>query len=203
MSITMPFSALILAGGQSSRMGRDKALLSINGQSLLEHMQQLALDSGATEVLVSRNQPGFIADGESAQAQGPLAGILAALQHCSSAQLLVLPIDTPLLNPASVQLLLQHANGSAGYFSNSPLPCVLPVSLALSSLICAQLRSGQRSVKALLARLNATALPAPGTELLNTNTPADWQHCLSLLNSGSSTGSSNKEQQEDLCLSLI
>ncbi|NRQ42110.1 molybdenum cofactor guanylyltransferase [Rheinheimera sp. YQF-2] len=183
MSITMPFSALILAGGQSSRMGRDKALLQLNGQSLLQHMQQLALDSGAVEVLVSRNLPGFIVD--NTPQQGPLAGILAALQHCSGSQLLVLPVDTPLLTVTSLQRLLQHANGAAGYFVNSPLPCVLPVSPALSTMISAQLQSGQRSVKALLGRLNAAALPAPTSELFNTNTPADWQQCLAVVNHGS------------------
>lgn len=183
MSITMPFSALILAGGQSSRMGQDKALLQLNGQSLLAHMQQVALDSGAVEVLVSRNLPGFIAD--NTPQQGPLAGILAALQHCSSSQLLVLPIDTPLLTVTSVQRLAQHANGAACYFSDNPLPCVLPVSPALSAMISAQLQSGQRSVKALLGRLNAAALPAPTSELLNTNTPADWQQCLAVVNHGS------------------
>ncbi|GAB57929.1 MAG: molybdenum cofactor guanylyltransferase [Pseudomonadota bacterium] len=201
MSITMPFSALILAGGQSSRMGQDKALLQLNGQSLLAHMQQVALDSGAVEVLVSRNLPGFIAD--NTPQQGPLAGILAALQHCSSSQLLVLPIDTPLLTVTSVQRLLQHANGAACYFSDNPLPCVLPVTPALSPLISAQLRTGQRSVHALLKLLKAKSLAAPNTELLNTNTPADWRHCLTLLNSGGSTGSSNKKQQEDLCQSQI
>lgn len=179
---TSHFSALILAGGKSSRMGQDKALLNLNGQSLLEHMQQLARDSGASEVLISRNQPGYIADGASAQAQGPLSGILAALAHCRSPQLLVLPIDTPLLSVISLQRLLQQAANGAACFANSPLPCVLPVSPALSALISAQLDSGQRSVKALLAKLNALTLPAPTTELLNTNTPQDWQLCLSLLN---------------------
>jgi len=197
MSITMPFSALILAGGQSSRMGRDKALLQLNGQSLLQHMQQLALDSGAVEVLVSRNLPGFIAD--NTPQQGPLAGILAALQHCSGSQLLVLPVDTPLLTVTSVQRLLQHANGTACHFSDNPLPCVLPVTPALSPLISAQLRTGQRSVHALLRLLNAKSLAAPNTELLNTNTPADWQHCLSLLTSGTS----KDQQQEGLCQSQI
>lgn len=178
----MQFSALILAGGQSSRMGTDKALLNLNGQSLLAHMQQLALATGACEVLVSRNQPGFIAD--QAQQQGPLAGILAALEHCQSAQLLVLPIDTPLLSTLSLQRLLRHAAGQAACFANSPLPCVLPVSPTLSAMISKQLQNGQRSVKALLAELKARTLPAPTTELLNTNTPQDWQLCLNLLNNG-------------------
>ena len=183
MSSATPFSALILAGGKSSRMGRDKALLQLNGQSLLAHMQQLALESGAAEVLISRNLPGFISD--QLPEQGPLAGILAALQHCNGSQLLVLPIDTPLLTVTRVQQLLQHANGRACYFSHSPLPCVLPVIQGLSSLISSQLRSGQRSVKALLTQLNAVSLTAPAIELLNTNTPDDWQQYLLLVNSGS------------------
>ena len=183
MSSNKPFSALILAGGQSSRMGQDKALLNINGQSLLAHMQQLAIDSGAAEVLVSRNQPGFINDTE--HQAGPLAGILAALAHCTTSQLLILPVDTPLLSVASLQQLVLGANGDAAYFASSPLPCVLPLSPVLSELIRKQLHSGQRSVQALLRELNATALAAPSAELLNTNTPADWQHYLSLVNSGS------------------
>ncbi|WP_445769159.1 molybdenum cofactor guanylyltransferase [Rheinheimera sp.] len=182
MSSNKPFSALILAGGKSSRMGRDKALLQLNGQSLLAHMQQLAINSGAAEVLVSRNQPGFINDTE--HQAGPLAGILAALAHCTTSQLLILPVDTPLLSAASLQQLLQ-ANGDAAYFANSPLPCVLPLSPALSELISKQLHRGQRSVKALLSSLNAVALPAPAKELLNTNTPADWQQCLAVVNHGS------------------
>lgn len=180
--VRSPFSALVLAGGQSSRMGQDKALLKLNGQSLLAHMQQLAWDCGASEVLISRNQPGFIAD--HTQQQGPLAGILAALPYCHNAQLLVLPIDTPLLSTFSLQALLTFAKGAAAYFSHSPLPCVLPVTPLLEEVICQQLKQGERSIKTLLKQLNAQSMPAPTTELLNTNTPQDWQLCLSLLNTG-------------------
>ena len=112
MSSATPFSALILAGGKSSRMGRDKALLSINGQSLLAHMQQLAIDSGAAEVLVSRNQPGFINDTE--HQAGPLAGILAALAHCTTSQLLVLPVDTPLARRTNSLFLGTHVVSGTG-----------------------------------------------------------------------------------------
>jgi molybdenum cofactor guanylyltransferase len=176
MAANFPFSALILAGGKSSRMGQDKALLTLNGQSLLEHMQQLAIAAGASEVLVSRNQPGFIQD--SVAQQGPLAGILAALAHCKAPLLLVLPIDTPLLTVASLKQLLQRADGHTAYFANSPLPCLLAVNTALSSVIATQLQGGQRSVKALLTQLNGKTLTITATELLNTNTPEDWQRCL-------------------------
>lgn len=186
MSSDKPFSALILAGGQSSRMGRDKALLCFDGKSLLEHMQQLARHSGASEVMVSRNLPGFIND--TYPQAGPLAGILAALGHCHTAQLLVLPIDTPLLSAARLQQLVQQASASssAAYFTASPLPCVLPLTAGLASKIEQQLQQGCRSVYALLNILHAECLPAPAAELTNTNTPADWQHCLSLATDRSS-----------------
>jgi len=43
----MNFSAVILAGGKSSRMGRDKAFLKIGGQTLLARQIQLARELGA------------------------------------------------------------------------------------------------------------------------------------------------------------
>ncbi|KKO49800.1 molybdopterin-guanine dinucleotide biosynthesis protein A [Arsukibacterium sp. MJ3] len=195
MASTALFSVLILAGGKSSRMGSDKAELQLNGQSLLAHMQQLALNTGASEVLISRNQPGFIED--DVKHCGPLAGILASLKHCHSEHVLILPIDTPLLNVASLQQLLQSTlrdNSCAAYFNNSPLPCVLAVTPALSTLIRVQLQTGQRSVHALLFKLNASILPAPADVLINTNTPEDWQRCLSI---------ANTQLKEPLCQSLI
>jgi len=200
MSNALRFSALILAGGQSSRMGQDKAQLCLNGQTLLTHMQQLASASGASELLLSRNQPGGIQDVY--QRSGPLAGILAALEHCTTPLLLVLPIDTPLLSSISLKRLLQQASAShhAAHFAQSPLPCVLPVTAELKALIARQLQQSQRSVKALLAQLHAIAVAAPATELLNTNTPQDWQLCLSLLQPQHTT---RPQAQEALCLSQI
>lgn len=172
------FSALILAGGASSRMGQDKALLHFNGKTLLAHMQQLASACGASEVLISRNQQGFIQDCVNHYQLGPLAGVFSALSFCHSEYLLVLPIDTPLLSISSLQQLLQESNGRACYFRDNPLPCVLPVNNVLGGLINTQLQMGQHSVKALLDVLQAITLPAPVAELLNTNTPAEWLHCL-------------------------
>lgn len=168
------FSALILAGGKSSRMGQDKACLQLAGQSLLQHMQQLATQAGASQVLISRNKPGsgYIQDLQ--PEQGPLAGILAALAHCQHKRLLVLPIDTPLLSIQALQLLLQQTMPAA-YFNQSPLPCLLTINSQLQHIIRQQLTKQQRSIKQLLNSLNASSINIDETELLNTNTPADWQ----------------------------
>lgn len=181
MAVQQPFSSLILAGGKSSRMGQDKATLTFNGSTLLQHMQQIAQQCGSANILLSRNTPGAINDTH--PGAGPLAGIAAALPYCQQSWLLVLAIDTPLLTAEALQQLLQFAwqNNSAACFSDSPLPCVLPVTANLAELMAEHLHSGKRSVKALLAALNGQQLaPATPEQLFNTNTPAQWQQCLTL-----------------------
>lgn len=174
------FSALILAGGKSSRMGQDKANLLLHNSNLLQHMQQLATRAGASQVLISRNQTGYIQDVHSEQ--GPLAGILAALPHCEHKRLLVLPIDMPLLSVFSLQLLMQQSAATA-YFNHCPLPCVLTNNSQLQAFIEQQLLNQKRSIKQLLSTLNAVAVSIDDKELLNTNTPADWQVFLQQLTS--------------------
>ena len=49
----MNFGAVILAGGKSSRMGRDKAFLEIGGPSLLARQISLVRDIGAAEIFIS------------------------------------------------------------------------------------------------------------------------------------------------------
>ncbi|HEY5345385.1 MAG TPA: NTP transferase domain-containing protein, partial [Verrucomicrobiae bacterium] len=49
----MNFSAVILAGGKSSRMGRDKAFLEIGGTTLLARQIGLARELGAAEIFIS------------------------------------------------------------------------------------------------------------------------------------------------------
>src|SRR3972149_4484685 len=51
--LTMSFSAVILAGGQSSRMGRDKAWIEVAGQPMLAGALNLARNLGAREVFIS------------------------------------------------------------------------------------------------------------------------------------------------------
>ncbi|UUS13945.1 NTP transferase domain-containing protein [Stenotrophomonas sp. CD2] len=52
-------NGIVLAGGLSSRMGRDKALLPWKGRTLLEHMRGLLLQAGAGRVWVSGDYPAF------------------------------------------------------------------------------------------------------------------------------------------------
>ncbi len=110
----MKFSAVILAGGKSSRMGCDKALLQLDGQSLLARQIGLVRSVGADEVFISgREDANYSAFGcrvllDRFDDAGPLAGIERALDAASLPLLLVLAVDMPKL---SADLLSRVASG--------------------------------------------------------------------------------------------
>lgn len=173
-NLSAPFSSILLAGGRSSRMGQDKALLRFGSESLLDYMQAKLSELGCRDIIVSRNQPGFVAD--NLPGQGPLSGLHACLPHCQFTKVLVVPVDMPALT-AETLLPLLSSKASATYYQDCALPCVLTNSAELQADIEQQLSAtdGRRSVFALLQRFNAQALPCQHeSQLVNTNTPEQW-----------------------------
>ena len=110
----MNFSAVILAGGKSSRMGQDKAFLEIGGQTLLARQIQLVRTAGAVEIFISgRVGVDYSAFGcrvlhDKFADAGPLAGIERALDAATAPHLLVLAVDLPEM---TVEILLRLAAG--------------------------------------------------------------------------------------------
>ena len=103
---------VILAGGASRRMGTCKALLKIDGETMLARIfRQL---SGFEQVLLSTGDP-TLAEGLAVECvadlypgMGPLAGLHAAFCAVDSEALLVLPCDLPLFTEQAVAYLLDH-----------------------------------------------------------------------------------------------
>lgn len=109
------WTGVILAGGQSSRMGRDKALLEVDGTTLLDRAVHL-LRPHAREILVIGDPAKYapphaevIADEQ--PGLGPLAGIVTALKRARYVRLLVLACDMPNLND---RLLIHLKQGLTG-----------------------------------------------------------------------------------------
>ncbi|MGB8029788.1 MAG: molybdenum cofactor guanylyltransferase [Terracidiphilus sp.] len=110
----MDAAGFVLAGGQSSRMGRDKALLPLAGRPLIEHALTTLREAGlpariagaspAAHSALAAYAP-IVRDPQSGL--GPLAGICAALEAASTRYAVFLPIDLPLL-PASLVAYLLH-----------------------------------------------------------------------------------------------
>ena len=101
---------VLLAGGASRRMGTCKALLEINGETMLARIRRQL--SGFERVLLSTGNPS-LAEGLSVEytpdlypGMGPLAGLHAAFCAVDSEALLVLPCDLPFFTEQAVEYLL-------------------------------------------------------------------------------------------------
>ena len=131
------FSAVILAGGKSSRMGRDKAFVEVGGSSLIVRQIALVRDVGAGEVFISgREGVDYSAFGcrvlvDKFPDAGPLAGIERALDASISKLLLVLAVDMPAMNLAMLRKLLASCVAVRGVIPRTkdgiePLAAVYP-----------------------------------------------------------------------------
>ncbi|MGD9788150.1 MAG: molybdenum cofactor guanylyltransferase MobA, partial [Sulfuricellaceae bacterium] len=115
MAVRPKISAVILAGGQGSRMGGvDKGWVEFRGRPLILHALE-AIRSQVDEVLISANRSldayrrlGFpVLSDDMPDYPGPLAGIRQALKAASHELLLCVPCDTPFLPPDLAERLSQ------------------------------------------------------------------------------------------------
>ena len=95
----LSFSGAVLAGGQSSRMGRDKALIDLGDRRLIQVATDALHEAGATEVFVVGGDREalaglglrFVADAH--PGEGPLGAIITALRAAHEATVVVLACD--------------------------------------------------------------------------------------------------------------
>jgi molybdopterin-guanine dinucleotide biosynthesis protein A len=106
-------SAIILAGGQSSRMKQDKALLPVNGKSLIESVAS-QLEPFFADIIISARDgqsldflPYRIAVDRSS-GQGPLMGILTGLEASRTPYNFVIACDIPQINIGFLESMLEH-----------------------------------------------------------------------------------------------
>jgi molybdopterin-guanine dinucleotide biosynthesis protein A len=101
-------TAVILAGGQSSRMGQDKANLVLGEQTLLQAVAS-TLRPLFAEVLLSVREPraeiGLRQICDSFEHQGPLGGLLAGLEAASTSWVFLVACDMPFMSSAVIEYL--------------------------------------------------------------------------------------------------
>lgn len=154
----MHFSAVLLAGGKSSRMGRDKALLEIAGEPLWRRQIATLRGLHPDQLMLSgppRGQ-GQLAIADEVENGGPLAGVAAALHRCTSPLLLVIAVDLPQMTTSFLRSLLSLCRGGKGVVPHAPdgfepLAAVYP--LPTAALADEQLRRGDLSMRSLVESL--------------------------------------------------
>ncbi|WP_163709039.1 molybdenum cofactor guanylyltransferase [Mangrovibacterium lignilyticum] len=106
---------IILAGGKSSRMGKDKGLIEFQGKQLIQYAIGL-LHPLCTEIIISTNQAAYEEFGLKTVADvyrdcGPLGGLQAALSETEFEWNVVVSCDTPFLQAELFTSLLQMKTG--------------------------------------------------------------------------------------------
>ena len=158
---------LVLAGGQSRRMGQDKALMRYQGRTLIDNASLLLQSASCDKVLISRNGPGFLND--KIEDAGPLSGVHAVLDALSQSdnhngnpcELLVLPVDMPQMTPELLRILVSRGREAekACYVEKRFLPFYLPVTQDTKALLANYLvEQSKRRVVGFLEILNAVSL---------------------------------------------
>jgi molybdopterin-guanine dinucleotide biosynthesis protein A len=184
------FTGVVMAGGRSTRMGRDKALLKLaDGRTLLEQAVETLRVLSATEVIVSianAKSYGLPGTREIADVRpdcGPLGGLHACLVAAEHPLCAVLAVDVPAMTPEYLRGLLGRTKSGRGVVpmvddSAEPLVAVYPKE-ALSEVERA-LDAGEFSLQKLVRRLEQAGLVecvpvAEGDRTLfaNWNSPED------------------------------
>ena len=154
-------TAVVIAGGQSLRMGSDKATLMLGEQTLLQRVVDVVAPLFG-ELLVSVREPrtdiGWPQICDQHQNAGPLAGVGAALEHAATPWIFVLATDMPFVRPALIELLAARRaafDAVVPVVDGHPQPLAAFYSAtALASINAVLAGQGKRSLRAALDRLN-------------------------------------------------
>jgi molybdenum cofactor guanylyltransferase len=184
-------SAFVLAGGKSTRMGRDKATLPLAGRTLLE--TALAAARSVTQKVFILGSPELYGAYGEAIADifpgcGPLGGIHAALQHSPTDLNLILAVDTPFLSHQLLNYLVERARESqatitAPEINSYPQPLCAVYTQAFLPIAEQALRAGNYKIVPLFP--SGRTLVIPESELArfaftaemfeNLNTPEELE----------------------------
>ena len=190
-----PLFGLVLAGGTSSRMQRDKAALSYHGKPQLLWAYELLTEfTTATFISVRPDQreddlrrslPQIV---DRHPGIGPLAGIEAALLSHPKAAWLVVACDLPFINAATLELLIESRDGTriATAFRSAhdqlPEPLCAIWEPRSSESVAAAIGAGRQCPRKLLINSDARLLDLPNARALdNVNTSQEFGAAQSVL----------------------
>jgi molybdopterin-guanine dinucleotide biosynthesis protein A len=183
MSVARPPVGAVLAGGRSSRMGTDKALVEVDGIPMARLVADALLAGGCERVWCQGGDTerlallGLDTHADPEPHTGPLAAIAAAIASATPHDVVVCACDLPALDGDTVAALIragrsagalvavacdEHGAHLAGWWSTA-------AAAALAQL----LGDGVHSYREAVRRLGAVEVPVAPASLRNVNRPAD------------------------------
>jgi molybdenum cofactor guanylyltransferase len=189
-------SGIILAGGRSRRMGKDKAWLPLPGQegtTFIEHLASILTALCSETFLVARDEAhaanytalaGVRVLSDKIPAYGPLMGLYSGLSATRTPHALVVAVDMPFVQPALLSFLLNQAASRSllvPVVNHTPQVLLAVYPRAVLPLIENRLQEGRRDLRSLLEvapvrYIDEAQLRQVDPELrsfINVNTPAE------------------------------
>ncbi len=184
-----PCPAVILTGGQSRRMGHDKASLELGGKSMLERVADVLRPRFEPLYLSVRSAPASIPEGmlplvDIHPGCGPLSGLHAALFTLDSHAVFLTAVDLPFIRLDAAMYLLSQLceydlcviKRNNGYIE----PLFAVYSSSCLKAVASLLSQGKYKMQLLLERCNVRyvdegEIPDSDMLLTNVNTPSDFR----------------------------
>jgi FdhD protein len=185
-------TGFILAGGASRRMGRNKAVLEVDGTPIITRTYR-SLASLFHEVIVVTNSPhdyDFLPCRKVPDIYpdyGSIAGLHSALAHSSTAYSFVTACDMPFLDPAVIRHLceirMEGYDAVIPYSEGGQEPLHAVYSSTCKDVFENAIRKGERKILDILGRMNIRHVPydevrrvgGQAKSFLNVNTPAEYE----------------------------
>ena len=182
----MTLTGAIFCGGQSSRMGRDKASLELSGRPMVLWVETAMREAGIERIYTVGGQThsGLPSLPDSQPHAGPLSALIDAIE--AFGDVFVCPCDVPLISGALIQRIIAAGN-------ETEKPVVLAQSQRLQPLIGLYKKTvaeilkigyeqGARGPKHVLTAENFETVAANEDEVRNVNTPQELQEVVQILN---------------------
>ena len=179
--------AVIFAGGKSSRMGKDKALLPFGSYPTLTEFQQTKLNSMFDKVYISAKEDKFDFDcmviEDNYTENSPLVGIISIFETLVAEEAFILSVDAPFVNNETIQRLLEHnqtlLDAVVAQSPNGVQPLCGIYKRSILPLAYAQLEKGNHRLGDLLRLANTLFVGFDeDTPFTNLNHPEEYKKAL-------------------------
>jgi len=174
----------VLAGGGSTRMGRDKALLPYRGITLLEYIASIVRQAAGTATIIGDPDRyrdfGYPVCPDQVPQCGPIGGIYTALSVTATDWNLVVACDMPLLSAPVLRSLIDRCFQFPGNCivgvepGGEPQPLCAVYHRRCLPLLEQAIRDKRFRMRGLLSELNAEPVALGPSVLANVNTPGEW-----------------------------
>jgi len=192
----LPFTALVLVGGKSLRMGRNKGYLELGGKRVIDWVLECFIGLAGEIIIVGSKEKGSNIDmpyvKDEYPGAGPLAGIHAGLKKAKYGKVFVAAWDMPFITPELVRYLVDQLNdfdAVVPLFREKLQPLCAVYNKRCITYIEDSLKNGNNRVTSFLKSVRAKyieeieikKIASPDVVFFNINTPGDYDKAVRLL----------------------